>query len=528
MTVFEHGGKLLVVDCGVLFPEDHQPGVDVIIPDFASIRDRLDDIEAIVLTHGHEDHIGGVPYLLRDRPDIPVIGSELTLAFLSAKLAEHKIRPKTVRVEARDTHTAGPFGLEFVAVNHSIPDGLAVAIRTRAGTVLVTGDFKMDQFPLDDRLTDLPHFARLGDEGVDLFLVDSTSAEVPGFTMSERDLTPAIEQVFATAPGRIIVSSFASHVHRIQQILDSAHATGRKVGFVGRSMVRNMGIAKELGYLRVPDGLLVEASALDKLPAGQVTLICTGSQGEPMAALSRMANGDHQIRLAEGDTVLLASSLIPGNETAIYGVINKLTERGARVVHKGNAKVHVSGHASAGELTYCYRIVRPRYVMPYHGESKHLHANGALAVAAGVPDDNVLVVRDGVSIDLEKGKATIVGAVPADMIYVEGGVVGRATEDTLRDRRMLRDGGVLTVLALLDPATNRLAEPLEFIARGALIDEQALEAANREVEKALAAVPADRQTDAADLDDVVRRAVLRGIRRRTAREPVVVALVMDA
>ncbi|MGN8247417.1 ribonuclease J [Cellulomonas soli] len=528
MTVFEYAGKLLVVDCGVLFPEDHQPGVDVIIPDFASIRDRLDDIEAIVLTHGHEDHIGGVPYLLRDRPDIPVIGSELTLAFLSAKLAEHKIRPKTVRVEARDTHTAGPFGLEFVAVNHSIPDGLAVAIRTRAGMVLVTGDFKMDQFPLDDRLTDLPHFARLGDEGVDLFLVDSTSAEVPGFTMSERDLTPAIEQVFATAPGRIIVSSFASHVHRIQQILDSAHATGRKVGFVGRSMVRNMGIAKELGYLRVPDGLLVEASALDKLPAGQVTLICTGSQGEPMAALSRMANGDHQIRLAEGDTVLLASSLIPGNETAIYGVINKLTERGARVVHKGNAKVHVSGHASAGELTYCYRIVRPRYVMPYHGESKHLHANGALAVAAGVPDENVLVIRDGVSIDLEKGKATIVGAVPADMIYVEGGVVGRATEDTLRDRRMLRDGGVLTVLALLDPTTNRLAEPLEFIARGALIDEQALEGANREVEKALAALPADRQTDAADLDDVVRRAVLRGIRRRTAREPVVVALVMDA
>ena len=500
----------------------------MIIPDFASIKDRLHDIEAIVLTHGHEDHIGGVPYLLRDRPDIPVIGSELTLAFVSAKLTEHKIVPKTVRVEAGDTHTAGPFGLEFVAVNHSIPDGLAVAVRTSAGLVLVTGDFKMDQFPLDDRLTDLPHFARLGDEGVDLFLVDSTNAEVPGFTMSERDLAPAIDQVFATAPGRIIVSSFASHVHRIQQILDSAHAAGRKVGFVGRSMVRNMGIAKDLGYLKVPDGLLVEASALDKLPAGRVTLVCTGSQGEPMAALSRMANGDHQIRLAEGDTVLLASSLIPGNETAIYGVINKLTERGARVVHKGNAKVHVSGHASAGELTYCYRIVRPRNVMPYHGESKHLHANGALAVAAGVPDENVLVVRDGVSVDLERGKATIVGAVPADMVYVEGGVVGRATEETLRDRRMLRDGGVLTVLALVDPATNRLAEPLEFIARGALIDDQALEAANREVEKALAALPAGNRSEAADLDETVRRAVMRGLRRRTAREPVVVALVMDA
>ncbi|MCG2802260.1 MAG: ribonuclease J, partial [Cellulomonas sp.] len=318
------------------------------------------------------------------------------------------------------------------------------------------------------------------------------------------------------------------HVHRIQQVLDAAHAGGRKVGFVGRSMVRNMNIAKDLGYLHVPDGLLVEASALDKLPADRVTLVCTGSQGEPMAALSRMANGDHQIKLTEGDTVLLASSLIPGNETAIYDVINKLTERGARVVHKGNAKVHVSGHASAGELVYCYRIVRPRHVLPIHGESKHLHANGALAVAAGVPDDNVLVVRDGVSMDLEKGKITIVGSVPADMVYVEGGVVGRATEETLRERRMLRDGGVLTVLALLEPSAHRLAEPLEFISRGALIDEQALAAATREVEKALAGMAAKRESDAADLDDTVRRAVLRGLRRRTAREPVVVALVMDA
>ncbi|HEV7210711.1 MAG TPA: ribonuclease J, partial [Blastococcus sp.] len=320
MTVFEHAGKLLIVDCGVLFPEEHQPGVDVILPDFTSIRDRLDDVVAIVLTHGHEDHIGGVPYLLRERRDIPLVGSKLTLAFIDAKLKEHRIKPVTREVAEGDELRFGPFDCEFLAVNHSIPDALAVAIRTAAGLVLHTGDFKMDQFPLDRRITDLRGFARLGEEGVDLFLTDSTNAEVPGFTMSEGDLVPAIETVFRTAPGRVVVSSFASHVHRIQQVLDQAHAHGRKVAFVGRSMVRNMGIARDLGYLNVPKGLIVDMKVLEKLPAKQVCLVCTGSQGEPMAALSRMANRDHVIRITEGDTVLLASSLIPGNENAIYRV----------------------------------------------------------------------------------------------------------------------------------------------------------------------------------------------------------------
>src|SRR5665647_3097246 len=392
--------KALVVDCGVLFPEDHQPGIDVILPDFTSIRDRLDDVVAIVLTHGHEDHIGGVPYLLKERADIPVIGSELTLAFLTAKLKEHRIRPQTVHVEAGDRHKAGPFDLEFAAVNHSIPDGLAVAIRAGAALVLHTGDFKMDQFPLDNRITDLRAFARWGQEGVGLFMVDSTNAEVPGFTTSERDLAPAIDQVFATAQRRIIVSSFASHVHRIQQVLDAAHAHGRKVAFVGRSMVRNMGIARDLDYLRIPRGLVVDFKKLESMPDEKVTLICTGSQGEPMAAMARMASGDHQITVHEGDVVLLASSLIPGNESAIYGIINKLTDLGAKVVHKGNAQVHVSGHASAGELVYCYNIVRPRNVLPVHGESKHLHANAELAIRTGVDPAGVIVAKDGMTIDL--------------------------------------------------------------------------------------------------------------------------------
>jgi ribonuclease J len=528
MTVFEYQGKLLVVDCGVLFPEEHQPGIDVIIPDFSSLHDRLEDIVAIVLTHGHEDHIGGVPYLLRERADIPVIGSQLTLAFVEPKLKEHRIRPTTVHVEAGDTHRAGPFDLEFAAVNHSIPDGLAVAIRTGAGLVVNTGDFKMDQFPLDDRITDLRAFARWGEEGVDLFMVDSTNAEVAGFIMSERELAPAIDQVFAHATRRIIVSSFASHVHRIQQVLDAAHTHGRTVAFVGRSMVRNMGIARDLGYLHIPKGLVVDAKKLADLPDDQVTLICTGSQGEPLAALARMSNGDHSIVVNEGDTVLLASSLIPGNESAIYGIINKLTDLGAKVVHKGNAKVHVSGHASAGELVYCYNIVKPRNVLPIHGEAKHLRANGELAARTGVPPEGVIIARDGDTLDLVDGRITISGRVPVEMVYVDGQTVGRTTEDTLRERRMLNEGGVLTVLALLDPDTTALTEPLEFLTRGFVHDDHTFDDVAGEVDKALVRAAADRVTDIGRLEDLIAATVSRHIRRKYRREPVVIAIVVEA
>src|SRR3954467_9915292 len=384
MTVFEHAGKLLIVDCGVLFPEENQPGVDVILPDFTSIRDRLDDVVAVVLTHGHEDHIGGVPYPLRERSDIPVVGSKLTLAFLEAKLKEHNIRPRTVRVREGDRRGFGPFDCEFVAVNHSIPDSLAVAIRTRAGMVLHTGDFKMDQLPLDDRITDLRAFARLGEKGVDLFMADSTNADVPGFTPLERSIGPVLDNVIARAPRRVIVASFSSHVHRVQQVLDAAAANGRRVALLGRSMVRNMGIAADLGYLKVPEGVLIDYKKASDLPDDQIVYMSTGSQGEPMAVLARMANLDHQIEVGHGDTVILASSLIPGNENAVYRVIDGLTKLGANVVHKGNAKVHVSGHAAAGELLYCYNILKPRNVLPVHGEYRHLIANARLAQDTGI------------------------------------------------------------------------------------------------------------------------------------------------
>ncbi|MDB1088324.1 ribonuclease J [Streptomyces sp. ACA25] len=528
MTVFEYGGKLLVVDCGVLFPEEHQPGVDVILPDFTAIRDRLDDIVAIVLTHGHEDHIGGVPYLLRERQDIPVVGSRLTLAFLDGKLKEHGIKPRKVTVTEGERRGFGPFDCEFIAVNHSIPDGLAVALRTGAGLLLHTGDFKMDQFPLDERITDLRAFARLGEEGVDLFLTDSTNAEVPGFTTSERDLTPAIEQVFRTAPRRVIVSSFASHVHRIQQVLDAAHEHGRKVAFVGRSMVRNMGIARELGYLKVPSGLVVDVKELEKLPAKKVALVCTGSQGEPMAALSRMANRDHMIRVGKGDTVLLASSLIPGNENAIYRVINGLSRWGANVVHKGNAKVHVSGHASAGELVYCYNIVRPRHVMPVHGEWRHLRANGDLAIDTGVDADKVLMAEDGLVVDLVDGRAAITGKVPAGYVYVDGMTVGGATEATLKDRRNLAEEGVLTVVAIVDTDTGALVEPPDFLARGFVHDEATFAAVIPVIEKTLASAAQEGVGDAVQLEQLIVRSVGNWAFRTYRRRPMIIPIIIDA
>ncbi len=528
MTVLEHEGQLLVIDCGVLFPDDHHPGIDLILPDFTAIEDRLDDIQAIVLTHGHEDHIGAVPYLLRRKPDIPVVGSQLTLALIEAKLKEHRITPYTLGVAEGGRERLGVFDCEFVAVNHSIPDALAVFVRTPGGTILHTGDFKMDQLPLDGRLTDLRAFARLGEEGVDLFLTDSTNAEVPGFTTPEREIAPAIDKVFRHAQRRIIVACFSSHVHRVQQVLDAADKAGRKVAMIGRSMVRNMGIAADLGYLKVPDGVLVDLKQLNDLPDDKVVLVCTGSQGEPMAALSRMANRDHRIEVGEGDTVLLASSLIPGNENAVYRVINGLMRLGADVVHKGNAKVHVSGHASAGELLYCYNIVKPRNVMPVHGEWRHLVANADLAVATGVPRRNVVVVEDGVVVDLVDGRARIAGAVECGYVYVDGSSVGEADETLLKDRRILRDEGFISVVVVVDSMTGKVVAGPEITARGFVEDDVVFDEIRPRIEQALDEATAQGVTDSHQLQQVVRRTIGPWVGRKIRRRPMIIPTVIEA
>ena len=528
MTVFEIDGKILIVDCGVLFPEQDQPGVDLILPDFGPVRDRLDDVVGVVLTHGHEDHIGAVPYLLRLKPDIPLLGSSLTLALVEAKLKEHRIQPYTLTVKEGGRERLGPFELEFVAVNHSIPDALAVAIRTRAGLVLHTGDFKMDQLPLDDRLTDLRAFARLGEEGVDLFLVDSTNADVPGFTALERSIGPVLDNVIARAPRRVIVASFSSHVHRVQQVLHSAAANGRRVALLGRSMVRNMTIAADLGYLHVPEGVLIDYKKAADLPDDKVVYMSTGSQGEPMAVLARMANLDHQIEIGRGDTVILASSLIPGNENAVYRVIDGLTKLGATVVHKGNAKVHVSGHAAAGELLYCYNILKPRNVMPVHGEYRHLVANAQLAQDTGVPEENTLLAEDGSVIDLRDGVARIVGQLDLGFVYVDGSSVGEITDADLKDRRILGEEGFISIIVVVEAGTGRVITGPEVHAKGFAEDDAVFDDVKPKIAAALADAAHNGVRDAHALSQVVRRTVGRWVNTSYRRRPMIVPLVIEA
>ena len=528
MHVVEYNGRLLIIDCGVLFPEENQPGVDLVLPDLSYLENRLDDIEAMVLTHGHEDHIGAVPYLLRMRQDIPILGSQLTLAFLEAKLAEHRIKPITLAVKEGQREKIKDFDLEFVAVNHSIPDALAVFVRTPAGTILNTGDFKMDQLPLDGRITDLRAFARFGEEGVDLFQVDSTNAEVPGFTTSEVEIGPTLDRLFANATGRIVVASFASHVHRVQQVFDAAHAHGRRVALVGRSMVRNMTIASELGFLKVPEGIIVDPKKADNMPPEKVVYMSTGSQGEPMAALSRMANGDHKVEVGKGDLVILASSLIPGNENAVFRVINGLMRLGATVVHQSNARVHVSGHASAGELLYCYNILRPKNVMPIHGEVRHLLANGNLAIKTGVPAERVMFAENGVVIDLKNGKANVVGAIEFHNMYVDGSSVGEITETELKDRRILADEGFVSVFVVMDSSNGRVLSGPEIHARGIAEDDSVFDAIMPDLKKALEEAAKTGSTDNHQLQQVMRRVVGRFVGTKLRRRPMIIPIVIDA
>jgi ribonuclease J len=528
MTVFELDEQILIVDCGVLFPEETQPGVDLILPGLSYLEDKLDRIAGIVLTHGHEDHIGGVPYLLRMRADLPILGSTLTLALVEAKLKEHRITPYTHLVKEGQTEKLGPFSLEFVAVNHSIPDALAVVIRSKAGVVLATGDFKMDQLPLDGRLTDLRAFARIGEEGLDLFMSDSTNADVPGFTPLERDIGPVITTVIAKTPGKVVVASFSSHIHRVQQVIDAAVANGRKVAFVGRSMVRNMTIAQDLGFLNVPPNTIVELKEVSKLPDSRIVLMSTGSQGEPMAVLARLANQEHQISIGKGDTVLMASSLIPGNENAVYRVIDGLTRIGANVVHKGNAKVHVSGHAAAGELLYCYNILKPKNAMPIHGEYRHLDANAKLAIQTGVPEERTIIAQDGSVVDLVDGVAKIVGRVPCDLLYVDGKTVGKITEDDLQDRRTLAAEGFISIFAVVDSKTGEVIEGPEIRARAYAEDDHVFDDILPAISQALADAAAQGMRDTYAFQQVIRRTIGGWVAKAHRRKPMIIPIVVSS
>jgi ribonuclease J len=485
-------------------------------------------VQAIVLTHGHEDHIGAVPYLLAHKPDIPLVGSEFTLALVEAKLAERRLDPYTLTVKEGGRERLGPFECEFFAVNHSIPDALAVAVRTPAGLVLHTGDFKMDQVPLDGRITDLAGFARLGAEGVDLLLSDSTNAEIPGFVTPERDIGPVLGAIFGKARGRIIVASFASHVHRVQQVMDAAFEFDRKVALIGRSMVRNMGIARDLGLLRIPEGLLVSLDEATGMPPDEIVFMSTGSQGEPMSALGRMSTGDHRhITIAPGDTVVLASSLVPGNETSVYRVINQLARAGATVVHKDTAKVHVSGHAPAGELLYLLNVTRPSNLMPVHGEWRHLRAHAQLGIESGVPPENVVLCEDGDVVDLIEGHARHVGRVKSRYVYVDGLAVGDVSESLLTERRILGDGGFISATVVIDSVTGKVVGEPSVSAKGFSEDPDAFNPVIPLLTAALHRSAEDGITDTHQLQQVVRRTVGRWVNDAYRRRPMIVPTVVE-
>lgn len=527
MTVFEHLGRLLIVDCGVLFPGHDEPGVDLILPDLRHIEHRLDDVEALVITHAHEDHIGAIPFLLKLRPDIPVVGSKFTIALVREKCREHRIKPVFVEVAERQSSTHGVFECEYFAVNHSIPGCLAVAIHTGAGTVLHTGDIKLDQMPLDGRPTDLPGMSRLGDSGVDLFLCDSTNSEHPGVSPSESEVGPTLHRLIRGADGRVIVACFASNVDRVQQIIAAAVALGRKVSFVGRSMVRNMGIARELGYLRVEDSDILDIAAAEMMPAEKVVLITTGTQGEPMAALSRMSRGEHRsITLTAGDLIILSSSLIPGNEEAVYGVIDALAKIGARVITNAQARVHVTGHAYSGELLFLYNGVRPRNVMPVHGTWRHLRANAALAARTGVPPENIVIAENGVSVDLIAGRASISGAVTVGKMFVDGLITGDVGDATLGERLILSSGFV-AVTVVVHRDTGRPAAPAQLHSRGFSEDPKALESVAHKVERELESLAADNITDPTRIAQAVRRTVGKWVGETYRRQPMIVPTVIE-
>jgi ribonuclease J len=418
------------------------------------------------------------------------------------------------------------FECEYVAVNHSIPDALAVIIRSVAGTVLATGDFKMDQLPLDGRLTDLRAFAKVGEEGVDLFMVDSTNADVPGFTPLEKDIGPVIEGVVSRTRGKVVVASFASHVHRVQQVIEAAIKNDRQVVFVGRSMVKNMRIAAELGFLRIPDGAVIDLAEASDKPDNRLVFMSTGSQGEPMAVLSRIANQDHQIEIGEDDTVMLASSMIPGNENAVYRVIDGLTRLGANVVHKGNANVHVSGHSAAGELLYCYNIIKPKNVMPIHGEFRHLMANAKLAKKTGIHYENIIVAEDGSVVDLANGKAKLVGKIRCDMLYVDGQAVGKITEEDLQDRRTLAAEGFISIFAVVDKESGKLVEGPAITARAYAEEDHVFDDILPAIQQALSQAASDGMRDSYQFQQVIRKTVGSWVAKAHRRRPVIIPIVV--
>jgi len=532
MTLYEYGDDIIIVDCGLMFPEPSMLGIDLVIPDISYLRENAGRVRGIFLTHGHEDHIGALPFVLPEIP-VPIYGTALTLGFVRGKLKEYELESLVELrvVKPRTIVDIGNFAVEFIRVAHSIVDGCALAIRSLEGTVIHTGDFKLDQTPVDGELTDLATLSRYGEEGVLALLSDSTNVEREGFTLSESLVGDAFDEIFPLCPGRIIVAAFSSNIHRVQQVVDSAERCGRKVLLNGRSMLTNVQIARELGYLRMPDNLLVELKDLPNLPKNQICMITTGSQGEPMSGLSRIAMDDHkQIKLETGDTVILSSRFIPGNEKTISDLINHLYRRGAEVYHEKVSEVHVSGHASQEELKLMINLVRPRFFTPIHGEYRHLVKHSKLAQKVGIPAERCILAVNGDIITYSNGSGQISGTVESGRVFVDGKGIGDVGNIVLKDRKHLSEDGMVIVIIAINQATGEFIYGPDIVTRGFVFEDESqeyLDETRKIVLDTLAGVNLEVLADLNEVKLEVRRVLRKFFNKTIERRPVILPLILE-
>lgn len=532
MTVFECGDDMVLVDAGLMFPDDSQPGIDLVLPDYTYVLENEEKLRGIIVTHGHEDHTGSLPYLLQDLNNkVPIFSSKLTLGFIEGKLSEFRIRaPKFREVKGGSHVNLGGISLDFFSMTHSIPGALGVFIRTNQGTVMHTGDFKLDQTPIDGVTPDYAAISRFAKQGIDLLLSDSTNATVPGFTKSEAEVGPNLLHAIKNAPGRVFVASFSSHIHRLQQICDAARKCGRKVVVAGRSMLTNTRVARELGYLNIDDADIIDAFDIDNLPDDKIVVMCTGSQGEPLSALSRMANGEHKtLSIHEGDTVILSATPVPGNEKAVQQVVNSLAKLGCDVWDKNRALVHVSGHGSQEELKLLMAMAKPTYFMPVHGEAVHLRAHAQLARKMGIKDDHIFILDNGDTLEMRGGIVKRGTPVESGVVYVDGLRIGDTDPIVLRDRQKLANDGMVTAVAIVSLKHKKI-EAIEFSGRGVsfAIDDQFSEDASASIMKTIEKGKFSFTSSGSDaIRKAVRDSLSNFIWSRTRTRPMIIPVVME-
>lgn len=532
ITVVEYKNEIIIIDCGLTFPDDEMLGIDIVIPDFKYLVDNKEKIKGLFITHGHEDHIGGIPYLLK-KIDIPVYGTKLTVGLLENKLKEHHLSRKNLHtVQAGDIIQAGVFGVEFIRSSHSIPDSCMIAIKTPKGTVLFTGDFKIDYTPIDGQLLDMQRLGELGKEGVLALLSDSTNAERPGYTMSERTVGETFKNVFGSAKARIIVATFASNVHRIQQVITAAEYYHKKVALSGRSMENTVRVAKELGYLKLRENTLIDLEEIDSFRPSQVVLLTTGSQGEPMSALTRIANGQHRkVKLSQSDLVVLSATPIPGNEITVFSIINHLMEKGVKVIYQSLADVHVSGHACQEELKLIHALVKPKYFLPVHGEYRHLERHRELAISMGMREDHVFIGHNGDVMEINNRGVQVNQTVTAGAVMVDGLGIGDVGEVVLRDRKILSEDGMIIAMITVNRSTKVIDSNADLISRGFVYvkeSEDLMDGAKKEIQKVLERCQSKNIFDWATIKLEVRTVLRKYIYRTTKRDPMIIPIIIDA